>query len=362
MSKETQTRIRDWAKRLQVSEQTIAERYAEQLKSLTVQYPTMKPDVAETRARALLYVAIKGELLSTATPFVGMVLGADSIRDLSPMLQRAGLEAWKASPEKAVQDGLCDSQGTPLDTRKMLGTVQNRNFGKPIPANILVRQVVAVMSPKDKKEFKPMRINVSGKATQEEIPIGIPISCRLNQRPSDDPKQYNANAATVTKWVPSDVPGLGDPFTVIDQYLGSWYHPLGDLEQFCKDTAKDNRRVVLTEGTAVRDPIGPTSIKSYIVIVDDESLLGDKGQVSQGIPVFCPEHLGPTLDFGQGSTIQILGRPRLGPSYNRETKQQDKSVLRPVLDAYGIFCRPEFKNPRSDSGGYSAPPASEEVQ
>lgn len=100
----------------------------------------MKDDTEEAK-QGILNVKIKelARLMESVDRIPGICIAAGEMGDRNGFDKYKAKEAYKASPQQAVAEGIVDvvdGEPVPLDTRKFMdnaGTMPNKRFGKPLP-------------------------------------------------------------------------------------------------------------------------------------------------------------------------------------------------------------------------------------
>ena len=345
MSPETASRIKQWATRTGKSEDELKAKYWELYNSAKTKNPDMDPKLLDARSRATTYALLRGELSTRAQPAIGILIAADAPRNIGDIQRRQILAMDKA---KALSLGLLNPAGIPLDIRKDVGGRVNPNFGKPIQ-DIWLRNCYGVFAPiVESKQWtaKVTRITLSRDIARAPVLLGVPLKTRLNFQDLDpNATSFRANGSTSTRWEPTgETTNVHD---MIDKFFGAYYIPLADLAVYHEKNKTDKVRFVVTEGnvatvnrTPMRHPAGrETDPDIYFMMISDEADTFD----TQPTSIFVPEHLLPQLDFGPSSRVTVMGRSRLVPGYDRELRKPLPDQPRVALDAWSVYCRPEFR-------------------
>ena len=88
----------------------------------------------------------KGDLLSTAEHFTGLIIGVGDKFDMVGKVRREAFEMWKTDQKKSIVEGYMDADGNPLDKRETFASSgkENPQYGKPLPEHSYIRNIRGV--------------------------------------------------------------------------------------------------------------------------------------------------------------------------------------------------------------------------
>jgi hypothetical protein len=359
--------LRQWAQKTETDFEVLKRKFEEYL---ALQPTTLPAQERERRARQTLYKELRGMLVSPARPQIGIFIGADAVFDMTARIRQECERRIAEDPFAAVRDGYAvavDSNGfevdpstpgarlVPADPRPTLGNVTNR-FYRHVLQPAYIRRLYGiggakgtpidqwkpfVYTARSESRFTGKRVVLKKHAGIDELPNFLTVyEFNALVRELNPVIQYASSATTTFK---EFKPGLSDRdiWNLLDKALNPWYVVLGDIKKWHEDHAEDPARILVTEGTVEMDPrISEDSNRSHLVALYDESLgFGDIDRV----PVWVPYELKSLLNFGRDSRVVVIGRTALGPGYDPTTRQPTQERTRVMINAFGIFARPEQK-------------------
>jgi hypothetical protein len=290
-----------------------------------------KGDEAMERALRRLLLKYKRELSSPAVWLEGVFVGDTGKVDIFAKMRTTALQAAAANIQQAIQLGLVDVQGRPLDRRPVLPTgAPNPNFGKPIPDNTFVRMIFGATKFEDR--WYATRLVLATRFVDASVPLYQHVKFRANIARKQDVNMKVVNYASVTQFevlksnldIESVLREAYKPFTVPLAQIEKWHQEHANLPM--------PQRTVFTEGDVIdiRDVAGG---QAKLLLVWDDGLPMDKD-----IPVF---YRGGKLDFGPESRILIIGRTGTARRMDLSTGQRIAAGAN--IAAVGIYAIPRYK-------------------
>lgn len=284
----------------------------EQLESraekIRAQWPDLEEEASWKRTASALGSQMAREMKSDAKPLVMYFFNAGDPRNLSERDYEDKKNAFMEDPVKAVAEGDCDDQGTPLDTRPTYPNtdIENPQYGKPLRPFYQAVDVGLARRPEDDnpKFFTLRRRNRIAKTPP---PIKSAVVARVNIR-TEDEKHISATSSNLTRFESAQMPEI-EGMTVADilqagpdEYM---CNPLDLLDYIDADPDADT---VILEGDVISDPM-ETSTGNIMFSMGDIA----RDMDFNGVTVFAPmegnEHV---LNHGAGSRYIVIGYPREG--------------------------------------------------
>ena len=314
---------------------------------------SLPPNITGEQARAKYALKIvnrdlTGGSKSQAVAFEGVILGAEDARDIMKSVRENAIAEYQKNPEVAVNSGICKmgSDGTlqVLDNRQTMPDGKpNPNFGKPRPDHYLMRKVIIACRKPGESEWKSGSIVLRGDQANLPLVFGKLVVFRALGDIDSKTNEYDLRSASVTQFEIKQEIGTEEVIRIIDTAFAPKYKELGKCQEYHKSLPQGPafyNRLVVTEGTVSYIKYASDPTKSHMIILKDDSLVGDQDAVQ----VWVPNRLRSLINFGTGSVITLLARTRTGPGWDRENKVQDTSVERLSLDAFSLFGRPGLVN------------------
>ncbi len=344
--------------------QKIAEKSGKPIAEVQNAYNTtltsLPPNISgeQTRAKYALKIVnrdLTGGSKSNAVAFEGVIIGADEVRDIMESVRQKAIADYQSNPDQAINSGAvkmgADGQLQVLDNRKTFPDGKpNPNFGKPKPEHFYVRNIRLAVRKPGESEWKAGKLNLRGDQAHIPVVFGKLTSFRALGDLDAQTGEYDLRSASVTNFeVKQELPST-EIMRIIDTAFAKYYKELGDCQAYHEslpDGPAFYNRLVVTEGTVSYIKYSSDPAKSHMVIIKDDSLLGDQDAVQ----VWVPNKLKNQINFGNGSVITIVARTRTGPGWDREKQQKDESVTRLSLEALSIFGRPGLVNVVEDNSG-----------
>jgi len=344
-SPETTEKLKKWSEKFGMSEEEMLKSFDDMVEKVKQQHPTMEAKTAEQRARHLLYVKNKGLLRSPAVPFEGIILGVTSKADRMDRKRREARQLYEINPDKAIAEGLTDADGVVLDDRPNLGSRTNPNYGKKLQP-FIARTVIGVGKPKKEGAVKLFMLTLTNVQADFEPPLGEPVHFRaIVKDQSDDNKWFLGSSTTMRGFEPGPVSFIDSwspekIFGLLDGAPDVFKVGLDGLIDWVKANENDLNRVCIVEGDAAFVGSEPTATGNFMLVLEEAD-----ADMEEGVTGFVDPILEPTLDFGRGSRVIVIGRPSIG--VNPRTQNEA-----PTISVYGVWARPEFKVSKEEAQLY----------
>ena len=298
------------------------------------------------QARFMVYTQIKSRMYIRAQPFDAIWVGYNAKVDVTRSQRELATQMFKTDRERAIREGWTDSEGFPIDNRP---NVPKGLRGRRLTETFL-RQIIGIGQPKPTEPLKLIVETAIGEQADNLPPLGKPVRCLLNVR-SEEPNRYIANSSKFTKYEPTQMaafPKVDDAVVcdLLQKAPEQFKSTLENLHNWHMANENDNRRVCIVEANVMFIRDTPLTTGNYLMVIEDETIMDVE---AAGVTVFVPEDLKDMLNFGPGSRIIVIGRTTTGPGFNRETRTVDQTVVRTMLNAFGVWAIPEFRIPREES-------------
>ncbi len=334
--------IKKWSEKLGISEEDIKKDYEKLVNNEKEIHSDISEDEQKTHALRRLATIFKKQLRSPAIGFEGILIGASDLVDTVARHRREAIELYKESPQKAIQDGITDEEGIPLDTRKEWSTGNpNRGFGKPLPEHNWLRTIFGIVIKTGiDEEPKFFIMNCSGEvAKNEEIPIFQSIKFRANNRTKEGDTIYALNSSVFTKFEVDESLNLPKATELLNKYCDNLKINLTDLDSYHDRVKDDYNRLAIIEGDVSILVLEPTSVGSRRIVIEDETKILEDLE-SQGITCWIPPRI--NIDFGEQSKVIVLGRTTQGKKLDDDGNKTDEpgDIM---INVFGLYAIPEYK-------------------
>ncbi len=334
--------IKKWSEKLGTSEADINKDFNKLLEEEKTIHKDSPAEEQETRALQRLAMTFKKQLRSPAVGFEGIVIGMGDLIDTVAKQKREAVARFEENPQKAIEDGLTNDEGVPLDTRQEWSAGNpNRDFGKPLPEHNWLRTTfgVAIKIGKD-DEPKTFIMNMRGEVAKNEgVQLFKPVKFRAIDKSEEGSDSYRLNASTFTNFEEDDTLDMPQPLDLLKKYCSDLFVGLPGLDDY-HDKEKDNwNRLVILEGDVSTLIMEPSSIGSRRIIVEDEKLMLEDLE-SQGTTCWVPPRI--NIDFGEQSKILVIGRTSQGKKLDTDGNQTDEpgDIM---INVFGLYALPEYK-------------------
>jgi len=293
---------------------------------------------ADTIARRT-FVAIKGffgqELRSPALIFNGLTLGVSEPFDMVRTARREATEAWQENSEQAIAEGLCNTEGFPLDTKAEFSNGRpNPNFGKPLPDHSWIRNVIGILE--HEGEMKLFRMPLGDRHIDVNVLGMRPYTFRANPaKTQKDPSVLSLNPYSRIEFteIGEDVSELLKDNTSLYE---SHRMELADIQSYHGRVAGDVQRFCIIEADLMYiDPQPNPNTGNRMVVLSDESLALDHPGITGWIPQSVP------VDFGSGSRVIVCAQ-------TQETSFGADEGINYILNITGVYAIPELKVPADE--------------
>ena len=330
----------EYAKKLGKPTEYFEQLYNKIYSDLKKVYPNLPDNKLQARAKYVLYSKVKQQLRSPAVAYEGVVIGYSGVRDLTAGARASAISLYQQNPVQAIQAGVVDSNGTPIDNREFLPNGRkNPWFGKPITPTY-VRDIYVIGHLYEKEEPYSMlyvqQISNDQAKVNQQIPLGQYVVFRANSRGKVQNLE-TLRASRVTTFEP--LPKSVDVISLLRGAPEEFIVPaLSELEAWHNEHANQFNRFAIVEGDVVIARTEPTAAGNQLIVIEDESIAGLD---NEGVTVWVPPHC--KVDYGPGSHVIVTGRTTAGAGWNPETRQTDENITRMMINAFGVF--PEFTVP-----------------
>lgn len=272
----------------------------------------------------------KGDLLSDAEHFTGLITGVGDTFDMARRPRAEAREVFEKDPKKAVIEGWTDAEGNPLDRRQNFASgKENRSYGKPLAEHSYIRNLWGVAK-REGGELKKFTMPLSEERVDVDIPPMIPVSFRANiKSENDDEFELNQWARISFTAIKSEDPDFENVESIMTDHFQDHLSDCAKLMEYHDQVANDPRRKVLLniDIDYVAPDVNPVT-GNLMVVVSDDSMPDD----SPGVTVWIPPHLLPLK--GDAGSRAIMG----GSTVKNEFQGED----RVMVNAQGIYFDPEY--------------------
>jgi hypothetical protein len=345
MSKQT-TQSEDWlvkwSEKYGVPVKTLQGKYNKALEETKELLPDLSEDEAAKRSRMKVRNEMKRIALSTSALFRGVVVGVSPPNQVYRRKYNAAKEYYDQDPQKAVEEGVCNVKGTPLDQNEYYSTGRrNPGYRKPLDLDRYIFNVVGVagqvpLDGDEEMELKAFTMLVGGDLANpkkenflgDQIPLFKAVEFRGISKESNGSllKMNHSNLTKFEIWEKPNLPSLGE---LLNDILKEQYIDIKDLGGWQKQHATDWGNFVLFNCDALQIDPNPTQFDTWVLHVTDETILDDDiDAIKSYVPLYIP------VDFGVDSRLLVCGRPSLGGPNQRLQ-----------MNIYGILAYPKFRYP-----------------
>ena len=304
--------------------------------------------IEQQEQRALLRVSMnyKKQLKSPAVTFEGVVVGVGDAFDAVKKQRQTAEDMYTGNMEKAIREGVTDSEGRPLDTRRTWsGGRENNNFGKPLPEHSWVRTVYVIATKSGETatpRFGVLSMN-GDVAKVEGIPVFVPVKFKAIDKTKQGEVVMRMNSSLFTKFERDDSVQLPAIPQVLRTFMPDSVASIEDLDMWHEANKDNMNRLVVVEGDADTINLEPTAFGSKLLVLTDASKTLDIEADSPRVTCWVPGRM--KIDFGMQSRIIVLGRTTRGAK-RMEDGSWDKNQPGDILiNVCSIYVYPEFKLP-----------------
>ena len=333
--------IKQWSEKLSISEEEIKKEFNTLFEEEKTIHADMSEEEHQQRAIQRLAMTYKKQLRSPAVVFEGMLIGASDCFDYSEKPIREAKALFREEPSKAIEQGITDIDGNPLDVRKVFSTGrENQRYGTKMPEHNYSRTVYGIATKRGSDTPKFFTLNMNGEiANSENLQIFKPVIFKAIDKSTENDSDYKLNSSTFTKFDVSENLDLPTPEIVLEKFCKDMKIKISTLDEYHENNATNYNRLVLIEADVETLNLEPNSVTgSRRMVIDDEENSLDLD--SQGITCWLPKRL--NIDFAEGSKIIIAGRTGRG-----KKRDENGNVLDEpgdiTINTFGVYAIPKFK-------------------
>lgn len=300
----------------------------------------MSVDEQKSRALQILAYEFKKQLRSPAVGWEGMVFAASDKFDMVRKLRNTATAAFKKNPHEAIQMGLTDDEGVPIDPRPAWSTGrENPGYGKPLPEHSWKRTIfgIALKSSDEGGSPKFFTLNLNGDvAKNDNIPMYTPVKFRAIDKSAEGDSTLIMNASMYTKFELTDKQ-LPSPTKLIEQFCGDLTVAINNLPDYHEANKTDYNRIAIIRGDVSTLALEATSTGNRRIVVESEEFSEDLD--AQGTTCWIPPHI--NLDFAENSKVIVFGSTSQGFKYENGQKTDELGDV--MINAFGVYAVPEYK-------------------
>lgn len=332
-----------WSEKLSLSIEDIEKEFNNILEEEKSLHPNLTDNDRSQRALQRLALMYKRQMRSPAVGFEGIIIGASDVIDMVAKRRANAMEEWLLNPQEAIEKGLVDEKGTPLDTIQTFSTGrQNPQFGKPLPENSYSRNIIGIAVKVKDKEKKPKLFSLAlrgNNAKELNLPMFKPIKfSAIDKTPEGIDNKYNLNASTFTKFDVDEKIEMPPIKQIILNHCKDMIVPLSELENYHQQNIDNYDRVAIVQGGVSSLSLEKTGFGSRVMNIDDTDNLEDIE--SKGLTCWLPEHI--DIDFAEQSKVYVIGRTNQGKKKD-ENGLPTEELGDVSMNVYGVYAIPEFK-------------------
>jgi len=288
---------------------------------------------------------------STAVAFEAVLIGAGPIRDLMTKIRNDAMTAYQQNPQQALTSGIVSfdtatSTVKVLDNRATINGQPNKNFGKPRPEKMLVREVIGAFRKPGEQNYTKGKMTLWNQQANIAIPMGKLIGVKANGDIVNG--EYKLRSSINTQFDIKQELTREEVLRIIDNTFEKDFKVLGECLAYhnsLKNTDKFFDRIVVTEGTVAFVNLATKEGGKHRVSLTDDTM----PENSRAIVVWIENNLGKMIDFGRGSIITIVAQTGTGKGWDSELKiPTNEEVLQ--LNAYSVFGRPGMTTQPDEPG------------
>ena len=335
---DTKVYFEKWSEKLSIPVEDIQSEYDGLVANEKEIHSKLTEEEQQTHALKRLALIYKKQLRSPAIGFEGMIIGVGDIFDTARKMRQAGMDAFRENPHQAIEQGITNVEGNPLDTREVFGTGrENSSFGKLLPEHSYIRNIVGVALRANVQESpKLFSMTLNGdKAENCDAPMFQPVKFRAINKSEENADTFTLNGSSVTRFDVSDKIEMPAPIDVLRNVCKDLFVPLSEVEPYHKANKDDFNRLGLFEGDVSMIGAEPTATGSTMMVIEDmNASIEDLG--IPGMTCWVPKNI--NFDFAEGSKVITVGRTGQGKS--RDNPEELGDVM---LNVLGIYAIPEFR-------------------
>jgi len=336
--------IKKWSIKLSLKEEQIQKEFDNLLADEKEIHSTLTEDEQQQRAIKRLALQYKKQLNSPAVGFEGIIIAVSDCIDMVARKRREAVELFRADPMLAIEQGVVNETGEPLETQQTWSTGKtNPRYGKPLPEHNYFRKIIGVTTKSIDSDEKPIffTMTVNGDlAADDSVPIFKPVRFMAIDR-SDTAVEFKLNASSFTKFVEDESVKLPPIKDILKTYCDGFTVAIDEIEKYHNKVKEDYDRLVVIEGDVSSLSSQATSVGNRVMNIEDAAKsLEDLD--AKGITCWVPERI--KTDFAEGSKVIVVGRTNQGFKKN-EAGEKTKELGDVTLNVYGVYALPEFKVP-----------------
>jgi len=302
-------RIVELAKKLGVSVDSLKRAYQKRLEL----EPITRPD-RELRALRRARGDIKRALKSVRefARFEGMLVGARDLIDRAELMRQRARREWEKDREKAIANGFCSEDGTPLFYMRVYG---RDVIGKPIEGSLWERELFVICRKEGQEEFSFNSLLATGELAQrlELPPFFTPLKFGASIR------KRGLGLLSITEFEKLDAEW--NPEEIIKKALPCY--KASEVESYLESRPEEQRREVISiEGILLTANLVR---KVKYIDIDDE-------EMESYLRCFLRSNV--EIKVGEDSKVLVIGTPswsKRGPGV--------------IVDCYGVYAPPEEAYP-----------------
>lgn len=371
-----------WAKKMKKTVDELEKEIKSVVAELTKKHGNAWSDEKKyATARRRVYSENKSNIKSNAVEFDFCPLYGGEPKDFGAMRYKANMDMFNTNPLKAKKEGYVrvekdaktgKTNVIPLDEKpKTKAGKQNMRFGKPLPQHDWILTIGGIAAPSNKIDneeyeyIRPSELILSGQYANKDnknsyigsgFEFGKWYRIKVTNKTAETVEdKWVLNATSLTKW--NDKLAIETSMDEIKNYFADFYCPLGELEEYHDNYAKEgsdgnktfSNQIVLTEGEVIDIVLSEDGIKSHRIVIDDESL-GLGAEDSDEIPesITCWVDANTKIDFGKYSRVIIFGTTSKSKRKDMATNEYTDKWNAPTISAKSIIVidrvDPEIEN------------------
>ncbi len=201
--KELKKNFAKWSEKTGYSVEMLKQMVEDQYEKAAIQWSGLDDEVIWQRVHNIIASQMTAEMKSEAKPWLVHLFSVGERRNLSERNREEQVAAWNDNPDKAIHEGLANSNGVALDTREFYPNtdppIKNRGYGKPLK-DFFQRVSFGVGRARSDGEgtMRFVTIRTRNKQSEIQLPEKKDFMMRLNLRKADD-IHANLTSATISR-------------------------------------------------------------------------------------------------------------------------------------------------------------------
>lgn len=341
--------FKTWAEKLGKEESEIQEEYKEAYERNRAKQPS--DEAAHQYTLMQLRTKYRAELRTSAIWFDMLIIGKSEPNFYMKKRYDNAKAIFEDSKSEAIDAGLTDETGEPLETRATLYNGDpNPNYRRPLKdvdfgkksdgtrrtyADKAVATVIGLARKKNTDEIKRFTMTLFDESALKDFPILMPSEARANLQ-EELPEEFKLGMSTATKFTP--IKEEIEEFDIGKIWNADYFDKveIPKLEIWNDENSGDFDAVVMTRGmVSAINMEGPRYNNVFIDEVTTE--IGDDfddDNIAPATMVQVPKSV--PIDFAEGSLIVVFGRTWRG--YATEDGEGQINIT-----SYSVWAPPEFK-------------------